>query len=97
KSERLQFRESLNLKGSWKGRGFKVSSTNPEEFKRFHFGLIRGAPAGYMPFYFPLEKGGKDPRENISWKNNRKTFREAYYLMRQGFNIGIAATSKDPL
>lgn len=74
-----------------------MSSTNPEEFKRFHFGLIRGAPAGYMPFYFPLEIQGKDPRENVSWKNNRKTFREAYYLMRQGFNIGIAATSKDPL
>ncbi|HIH75406.1 MAG TPA: hypothetical protein HA306_09710 [Methanosarcina sp.] len=74
-----------------------MSSTNPEEFKRFHFRLIRGAPNGYIPFYFPLEVQGKDPREGISWKNNRKTFREAYYLMSQGFNIGIAATSKDPL
>jgi len=71
--------------------------TDPEEFKRFNIRLIRGAPKGYRPFYFPLEKNGKDPRENISWKNNRKTFGEAYYLMKKGFNIGIAATASDPL
>ncbi len=74
-----------------------MASTNPEEFKRFHILLVRGAPKGYMPFYFPLEQNGKDPRKNISWKNNRKTFGEAYYLMKKGFNIGIAATSNDPL
>jgi hypothetical protein len=74
-----------------------LASTNPEEFKRFHILLVRGAPKGYMPFYFPLEQNGKDPRKNISWKNNRKTFGEAYYLMKKGFNIGIAATSNDPL
>ena len=72
-------------------------NTDPEEFKSFHIRLIRGAPKGYMPFYFPLEMNGKDPRENISWKNNRKTFGEAYYLMTKGYNIGIAATDKDPL
>ena len=71
--------------------------TDPDEFKRFHFRLIRGAPDGFLPFYFPLEMNGKDPRAGISWKNNRKTFGEAYYLMQKGFNIGIAATSKDPL
>jgi putative DNA primase/helicase len=75
----------------------KLAYTNPEEFKRFHILLVRGAPKGYMPFYFPLEQNGKDPRKNISWKNNRKTFGEAYYLMKKGFNIGIAATSNDPL
>jgi putative DNA primase/helicase len=50
-----------------------------------------------MPFYFPLEKNGKDPRENIRWKSNRKTFSEAHYLMKKGYNIGIAATDTDPL
>jgi len=74
-----------------------VVNTNPEEFKLFHDILTKNAPANYQPFYFPLEKGGKNPLPNISWKNNRKTFNEAYNLMEQGYNIGIAATATDEL
>lgn len=74
-----------------------ILNTDPNEFKRFHMKILQTAPKGYMPFYFPLEKGGKDPREGKSWKRNRKTFAESYYLMKKGFNIGIAATFNDPL
>lgn len=72
-------------------------NTRPEEFKRFHELLTKNAPDGYEPFYFPLEKNGKDPWKGNSWKNNRKTYTEAFRLMNQGFNIGIAATEKDNL
>lgn len=72
-------------------------NTDPSEFKRFHSLIIKYASEGYEPFYFPLAKNGKEPIEGISWKNNRKSFREAYYLMKKGFNIGIAGTHKDRL
>jgi putative DNA primase/helicase len=79
-------------------RGTKMSIyTDYKEFMRFHSLLMATAPEGYQPFYFPLDKEGKDPLPKISWKNNRKTFKEACSLMRQGYNIGIAATDKDPL
>ena len=67
-----------------------------DEFIKFHGLLTKDAP-GYEPFYFPLEKNGKDPLKNRSWKENRKTFEEAAELMKKGFNIGVAATDKDPL
>lgn len=72
-------------------------NTDPEEFKTFHELLTADAPEEYMPYYFPLEKNGKEPKSGISWKKNRKTFREAYFLMKRGFNIGIAGTDKDKL
>jgi putative DNA primase/helicase len=71
--------------------------TAPDEFIKFHKLLIKDAPDGYKPFYFVLEKEGKNPLSNISWKNNRKTFKEACNLMRIGYNIGVAATYSDPL
>jgi len=71
--------------------------TDPEELKKFHMLLMADAPRGYTPYYFPLEKNGKDPWKGMSWKQNRKTFNEAYNLMKQGFNIGIAAIDTDPL
>jgi putative DNA primase/helicase len=70
--------------------------TNPEEFKKFNE-LLTKNNTEYRPFYFTLEREGKDPLSGKSWKNNRKTFREAYYLMKKGFNIGIAGTDKDNL
>jgi putative DNA primase/helicase len=69
---------------------------NVEEFIKFHGLLTKDAP-GYEPFYFPLERNGKDPLKSISWKQNRKTFEQAQELMRKGYNIGIAATDSDPL
>jgi len=72
-------------------------NTDPKEFLKFHSLLMASAPDGYQPYYFPLEVNGKEPKEGISWKKNRKTFREAYHLMRKGFNIGIAGTDKDKL
>lgn len=69
--------------------------TNPVEFLKFHRLITRDT--NFNPFYFILEIEGKEPKAGVSWKNNRKTFGEAYYLMKKGFNIGIAATSNDPL
>lgn len=71
--------------------------TSQTEFKRFHELLTKNAPLSFVPFYFPLEVCGKNPLPKISWKNNRKTFTEAYDLMGQGYNIAIAATEKDCL
>lgn len=71
--------------------------TSQTEFKRFNELLTKNAPTDYQPFYFPLEVYGKNPLPKISWKNNRKTFAEAYDLMGQGYNIAIAATEKDCL
>jgi putative DNA primase/helicase len=71
--------------------------TNPGELLKFHTRLMKSAPNGYYPFYFPLEPNDKEPIENKSWKNNRKTIHEALYLMKKGQNIGICATGKDPL
>lgn len=70
--------------------------TRPAEFIKFHDLLVRDSE-GYEPYYFPLEKNGKDPIKNISWKENRKSFEEAIELMEQGYNIGIAGTDTDKL
>lgn len=69
--------------------------TRPDEFKRFHYLITKDND--YEPYYFPLEKNGKDPLANVSWKKNRKTYSEALKLMEQGYNIGIAATDEDRL
>jgi len=71
--------------------------TDPVEFAKFHKLLMNNAPESYAPYYFPLEMNGKDPLPGVSWKNNRKTFKEAYYLMKSGYNIGVAATDTDKL
>lgn len=70
--------------------------TDPEEFLKFHAHITKNHP-NYQPFYFPLVKNGKDPLPGNSWKKNRKTFSQAYNLMKEGYNIGIAATDKDRL
>lgn len=71
--------------------------TNPEMFKKFNVLLVKNAPIGYKPFYFPCMKMGKDPVAGVSWKKNRKTFEQALKLMELGYNIGIAGTEHDPL
>jgi putative DNA primase/helicase len=82
--------EGLNM-------GLPYTKTNPEELLKFHTRLMKYAPRGYNPFYFVLEIGGKEPKQGISWKNNRKTITKALYWMRRGHNIAICATDKDPL
>lgn len=71
------------------------TKTNPKELLKFHTMLMKYAPKGYHPFYFVLEIGGKEPKQGISWKNNRKTIHEVLYWMRNGYNIAICATAKD--
>lgn len=70
--------------------------TDPDAFWKF-YKLLTKDRLDYQPFFFPLVRGGKDPWERISWKNNRKTPKEAFYLLKRGFNIGIAARKEDLL
>ena len=76
------------------GRG--LINTDPREFRKFHELLTKDEP-GYEPFYFCLQRNGKDPRSRGSWKDEKKSFEEACALMEKGFNIGIAATDTDRL
>lgn len=70
--------------------------TQSNEFEKFHK-LLTKTDSDYEPFYFPLEKNGKDPLSGVSWKKNRRTFEQAIEAMRNGYNIGIAATDQDRL
>ena len=72
--------------------------TDPAMFERFHNALT-SERGGYVPWYFLLSKGFKDPAAGISWKQleGRLTFEQAVKKMRAGHNIGIAATGMDAL
>lgn len=70
-------------------------NTKVDEFIKFHELLTSNAPKLYKPFYFTVEKGGKEPVPGVSWKKNRKTFEEAVALMQKGYNIGIAGTDNE--
>ncbi|MDD4804699.1 MAG: bifunctional DNA primase/polymerase [Candidatus Pacebacteria bacterium] len=72
-------------------------NTDPEQFIVFNELLTKNAPKGYIPYYFPIEKNGKEPLVGVSWKKNQKTFSQALALMHKGFNIGIAGTDDDYL
>lgn len=74
-----------------------ICKTNPNEFLKFHSQLMRSAPPGYSPFYFPLEIGGKDPLAEISFLKNRKTVEESIRFLKFGYNVGILAAPDDPL
>jgi hypothetical protein len=70
--------------------------TDVSQFKVFHEYITKDHP-DYSPFYFPLNKNGKDPLENKSWKKNKQTFEQASKYLEMGYNIGIAATDTDRL
>ena len=82
--------------------------TDPAMFRRFDELLTKNRP-GYAPWYFLLTKLDKDPADDptdprgkrkIAWKNNPKhhlTAEQAIKYMRDGINIGIAATGMDGL
>ena len=73
------------------------TKTDIHEFVLFHELLTKKAPHLFEPFYFPVEKNGKEPVPGISWKRNGKTFQQALKLMQAGYNIGIAGTDEDIL
>jgi len=80
-----------------------------EEFKKFYDLLMQSAPAKYIPWFFPCEIKGKnpspaailkkDPLSKGSWHSQaaRLTKEEALSLIKQGYNIGIAAREDDSL
>jgi putative DNA primase/helicase len=69
------------------------------EFRKFINLLTQNAPQDYTPWLIRLEPKGKDPIKGISWKspNAYLTVNQAIDYMKHGGNIGIAATSNDPL
>ena len=79
--------------------------TNPAEFLKFHYLLIKNAPEDYEPFYFALVPNSKDPIKSGkydpilagSWLKRKLTVNEAYILLEKGYNIAIAALSNEQL
>ena len=70
-----------------------------KEFEKFHRLLTMFAD-DYSPWYFVLEKNGKDPLPaRGSWKapQSQLSFEKAKRWLEHGYNIGIAGTDKDPL
>jgi putative DNA primase/helicase len=80
-----------------------------KEFEKFYHFLMKDAPEGYVPWFFPLEKNGKDPCSDAildinpnskgSWHHDsaRLTKEQCIEHIKQGFNIGISARRGDAL
>jgi len=75
-------------------------NTNPPELSKFHE-LLTGLTVNTLkPWYFALQIGGKDPlMSSHGWKDSRAclSIDKALEWMSMGYNIGIAATSRDSL
>ena len=60
------------------------------QFELFNSLLTKNCPPGWVPFYFPCSKGGKDPMGDVSWKHNRILYKNAINFIKLGYNIGIS-------
>lgn len=79
------------------------------QFKRFYELLMKNAPFNYKPWFFPCDKGGKNPsalailkldkESKGSWHHDsaRLDYGEVIEHIQQGYNIGISARNGDPL
>ncbi len=79
------------------------------QFKRFYELLMKNAPLGYKPWFFPCDKGGKNPsalailkldkESKGSWHHDsaRLDYEGVIEHIQQGYNIGISARNGDPL
>jgi P4 family phage/plasmid primase-like protien len=80
-----------------------------EQFKKFYDLLMSNAPMEYKPWFFPCDKGGKNPsplailkldkESKGSWHSDsaRLDKDEAIELIKEGYNIGISARNNDAL
>lgn len=80
-----------------------------KEFELFYTLLMKNAPEGYIPWFFPCEKNGKNPSAEAILKNNseskgswhhesaRLTKEQCIQHIRQGYNLGLSARKGDPL
>ena len=80
-----------------------------EQFKKFYDLLMSNAPMEYKPWFFPCDKGGKNPsplailkldkESKGSWHHDsaRLDKDEAIKLIKEGYNIGISARNNDAL
>ena len=79
------------------------------QFLGFYDLLIKNAPRGYNPWFFPCEKLGKNPCANAilkinssskgSWSHEsaRLSKEQCIEHIKQGYNLGISAREGDPL
>lgn len=80
-----------------------------KEFERFYDILMSNAPEGYKPWFFPCEKGNKNPSTTAilkinpssrgSWHHEDARLNKDQCIehIKQGYNIGISARKDDPL
>lgn len=83
---------------------FKISG-----FKEFYKCLLSNAPSGYVPWFFPCAKKGKNPSSEAilkinpdskgSWHHEsaRLDMNQCIAHLEDGYNIGISARKGDPL
>jgi hypothetical protein len=86
---------------------------NPEfkikQFEKFYYFLMKNAPEGYQPWFFPCEKNRKNPSPKAilkidknsrgSWHHEsaRLSKEQCIEHIKQNYNIGISARNEDPL
>jgi len=80
-----------------------------EQFEKFYNLLMKEVPEGYIPWFFPCEKNGKNPSPiailNINPNSKGSWHHESARLSKEqciehiklGYNIGISARKGDPL
>ena len=79
-----------------------------QQFRQFDDCLMKSAPEGYTPWYFPVESGDKNPDfktirlrtgGSVSFKHPKARLnrQECEERIRQGGNIGLCAMTDDPL
>ena len=78
-------------------------------FEKFYDLLMSKAPEGYIPWFFPCDKNGKNPSPKAilkidssskgSWHHEsaRLSKEKCIELIKDGYNIGISARNNDPL
>ncbi|KKK70522.1 hypothetical protein LCGC14_2923140, partial [marine sediment metagenome] len=59
--------------------------------------LQETAPEDYKPFILLLQKGGKAPLLGSAWSTDGLSYEKSIKALREGYNLGIAATPTDPL
>lgn len=70
-----------------------------KQFEEFYDLLMKNAPEGYIPHFFPCEKNGKNPKKGYMWKdsNNNLSKEDCIKHIKMGYNIGLSALENDPL
>ena len=80
-----------------------------KQFEKFYHFLMKESPRGYIPWFFPCDKKGKNPSTSAilkinplskgSWHHESARLNKEQCIehLREGYNIGISARTGDPL